>query len=148
MHFLLVDYEGFYGSTCYSPNISFFNFSFLSSICCGNLCGEREKKTGIRSLFSIMLPVWTSAVTETQILMCSSCSRLWTLLIQRLSISHSRNVLLDTHFYLVSGILIPKYSCFWENHFIGPKIPQKLCGSWNSPSSYTPVKTQTWALLS
>lgn len=44
MHFLLVDYEGFYGSTRYSPNISFFNFSFLSSICCGNLCGERERK--------------------------------------------------------------------------------------------------------
>lgn len=41
--FFLIDYEGFYQSTCYSPNISFFNFSFLSSICCGNLCGEREK---------------------------------------------------------------------------------------------------------
>lgn len=56
-----------------------------------------------------MLPFWTSAGTDTnpavQFQNTANAEP------QHLPL---RNALMDTHFYLVPVILIPKYSCFWE----------------------------------
>lgn len=105
MLFFLVDYEGFYGSTYYSPNISFFNFSFLSSICCGNLCGEREKNWNEIAALSNAPILDMSSDRDTN-------PEVQFLLIQGLSISQEGP---HGHPFL-SGVcdLIPKYSCCWE----------------------------------